>query len=150
MKTATSRLLFLLFFLAGIAGCNCKDTNASNDSNSPTLENSYWKLVELNGKPVAVVDNQKEPHIILRGGEPAALGGSGGCNRLMGSYTMDGNIITFNKIAMTMMACPNGMNTEHIFAATLEGKKHWFIEGNTLLLQDQQGKIIARFTVQYM
>jgi heat shock protein HslJ len=48
------------------------------------------------------------------------------------------------------MACAKGMETEHSFAITLEGKKNWLIKGNTLLLQDQQGKIVAQFTVQYM
>lgn len=149
MKTAIPRLLLSLFFLASIAGCNCS-ANADKNSNTPTLENSYWKLVELDGKPITAVDNQREPHIILRGGQPGVLGGSGGCNRLMGSYVLDGDSITFNKVAMTMMACAKGMETEHSFAITLEGKKNWLIKGNTLLLQDQQGKIVAQFTVQYM
>lgn len=150
MKTTMSRLLFVLFFLTILAGCHCKNATAANNTGGPTLENSYWKLVELNGKPVTVAENQREPHIILRGGKPPALGGSGGCNRLMGSYELDRDTITFDKIAMTMMACVQGMDTEQFFTATLEGKKHWLIGGNTLLLKNGQGKIVARFTVQYM
>jgi heat shock protein HslJ len=150
MKTAMSRLLFVLFFLTSLAGCNCKNATVANNTGGPTLENSYWKLVELNDKPVTVAENQREPHIILRGGKPPALGGSGGCNRLMGSYELDGSTITFGDIAMTMMACVQGMETEHLFTTALEGKKHWLIEGNTLLLKNEQGKIVARFTVQYM
>ena len=29
------------------------------------LENNYWKLIALHGAPVAVFDNQSEPHVIL-------------------------------------------------------------------------------------
>lgn len=78
MKTAIQRLLLSIFFFTCIAGCNCNAINDDKNSNTPTLENSYWKLVELDGKPVATIDNQREPHIILRGGQPGALSGSGG------------------------------------------------------------------------
>lgn len=147
MKTA-SHLSLALFLLAVIAGCTGKTTQTNSTTSS--LENSYWKLVELNGKTIVTPERQREAHIILRGGEPPALGGSGGCNRLMGSYTISGNTITFGNTAMTMMACPQGMETEYEFTEVLRGKKQWLITGDTLLLKNETGKTVAQFTVQYM
>jgi heat shock protein HslJ len=97
-----------------------------------------------------VAEHQREAHIILRGGNPPALGGSGGCNRLMGSYTLDGQYITFGNVAMTMMACPQGMDTEHAFTEALRGKKQWHASDDTLLLKDETGNTVARFVVVYL
>jgi heat shock protein HslJ len=146
MVAIIQRLLLAAFLLTATASC----ANSDEVVNTPPLENSYWKLVELNGKPVTVTDNQQEAHIILRGGEPAALSGSGGCNRLMGDYTLSGDTITFGRTAMTMMACPQGMDTEQAFTAAVEGKKHWRIDGNQLLLLDDAGKTVMRFEVVYL
>lgn len=146
MTRSIQRLLLTVFLFANLASC----TNCDEANNTPTLENSYWKLVELKGNPITPANNQQEAHIILRGGEPTALSGSGGCNRLMGSYTLSGDTITFGRTAMTMMACPQGMDTEQAFTAALEGKKRWHIEGNQLLLLDDTGKTVVRFEVVYL
>jgi heat shock protein HslJ len=146
MATALHRLLLGAFLLAIVASCAHK----SDVIASPTLQNIYWKLVELNGKPVTVADNQQEPHIVLRDSQPPALGGSGGCNRLRGTYALDGDAIIFDRIAMTMMACPQGMDTEQAFVAVLEGRKFWSIHNNELTLKDATGKTVARFSVQYL
>ena len=118
MATAFHRILLGAFLLAIVASC----ANKSDVIASPTLQNIYWKLVELNGKPVTVADNQQEPHIA----------------------------IIFDRIAMTMMACPQGMDTEQAFVAVLEGRKFWSIHNNELTLKDATGKTEARFSVQYL
>jgi heat shock protein HslJ len=146
MATAIQRFWFASFLFAALASC----ANGGDVTSAPALESSYWKLVELNGKPVTTPDNQHEAHIILRGGQPPALSGSGGCNRLMGSYTLAGDTITFGRAAMTMMACPEGMDTEQAFIAVLEGTKHWHIDGSQLLLLDDAGKTVVRFEVVYL
>ncbi len=94
MATAFQRILLGAFLLAIVASC----ANKSDVIASPTLQNIYWKLVELNGKPVTVADNQQEPHIVLRDSQPPALGGSGGCNRLRGTYALEGDAIIFDRI----------------------------------------------------
>ena len=116
-----------------------------------SLTNTYWKLVTLAGKSVVLTaDEQTEPHFILHDGAPARLSGSGGCNRLMGSYRIEAQQILFDKVAMTMMACAQGMDTEHAFTAWLEGAKEWRIEGQTLILKDAQRHTEARFVAVYL
>lgn len=38
--------------------------------------------------------------------EDGSVSGSDGCNRVIGSYTLDGDVISFGELAGTMMACP--------------------------------------------
>ena len=82
------------------------------------LENSYWKLTRLQDQPVLVAGQQREPYLILRP-QDHRVAGSGGCNRLVGSYQVEGGSLTFGQIAGTMMACPDGMATERTFLAAL-------------------------------
>lgn len=145
MPSVVRHLLTLCLLLLCTTTCAIHDTD-----NRATLENSYWKLVELDGDSVVVLDNQQEAHIILHSGNPATMSGSGGCNRLMGSYTLHKNIIDFGNIATTMMACAAGMDTERTLTHRLSGKKYWSIDKDVLTLADEHKKIVARFTVVYL
>jgi heat shock protein HslJ len=59
-----------------------------------------------------------KPHLILRPQEHQ-LGGSGGCNRMVGSYRVEDERLTLGPIASTMMAYPQGMATEQAFVEAL-------------------------------
>jgi len=113
-----------------------------------TLVNTHWRLVELDGEPVTVADNQQEPHIRLQQ-EDSRVTGSGGCNRLMGSYELDGTRLTFGPVASTMMACPEGMDQEHAFGVALDATTGYLITGETLQLWDEDGLVCARFEATY-
>jgi len=110
----------------------------------PRLENTYWKLTQLGNEPVIVGERQREPHLILQP-EGNRVAGSGGCNRLMGGYQLAGERISFSRMAMTRMACPDGMETERDFVAALEQVKTWKISGQHLELFNESGKLLARF-----
>lgn len=108
------------------------------------LTNTYWKLTELNGTPTKVLPKQLEPHLILQS-EGGRVAGSGGCNRIMGSYRMEGQSLTFGKMASTMMACPDGMEQERAFLQTLEQARSWQVQADRLELRDTSGAAVARF-----
>ncbi|HQR60553.1 MAG TPA: YbaY family lipoprotein [Methylophilaceae bacterium] len=114
-----------------------------------SLENTYWKLTRLGDVPVTVNEGQREPHLLLRR-EGRHVGGYGGCNRLMGRYELNGVEITFGNMAMTMMACPSGMDTEQAFHKALAHVKSWKITGEHLELLDAGGVSLARFEAIYM
>ena len=73
------------------------------------------------------------------------LAGSGGCNRIMGGYTLDGEKISFGKMEMTRMACPEEMQQEREFVDTLQRVRSWKITGQHLELFDEAGTQVARF-----
>jgi heat shock protein HslJ len=116
---------------------------------SPALVNTYWKLTELAGKPVSVTDNQREPYIVLRP-EPKQVNGSGGCNRLFGSYETSVTALKFGGVGSTKMACPSGMDTEAEFLPALGRVASWHISGQQLELSDSTGTLLARFAARAM
>jgi copper homeostasis protein (lipoprotein) len=108
------------------------------------LQNTYWKLTALNGKPVSVAEQQREPSLVLHS-DNLRVTGSGGCNRLMGGYEVSGNDVRFGQLAGTMMACPAGMDTEKEFLATLRQVSRWRIAGEHLEFYDASGNVLGRF-----
>lgn len=127
-----------------IAPGSCSDARSSAD-----LENTYWKLMRLGAQPVTVADSQREPHFVLQS-ETKRVSGSGGCNRMMGGYTLDGNKLSFSQMAGTMMACPDGMDVERAFHTALQTVTRWRIDGETLELFDAAGVSVASFESRYM
>ncbi len=114
-----------------------------------TLENTYWKLTRLSDQPVGVGQGQREPHLILRPGQKS-VGGSGGCNNLVGSYALAGEQLTFGRMAGTLMACPQGMEQERAFHEALSIVTRWRILGETLDLFNASGESVAQFESRYL
>jgi putative lipoprotein len=117
---------------------------ASGQTIDEPLENTYWKLTELGGAPVALAERQREPHFTLHRAD-RRVGGSGGCNGFAGEYELQGEGLTFGRMASTMMACPAGMETETEFLAALQQASRARIEGQQLTLLDAAGSVLARF-----
>jgi len=108
------------------------------------LEDTYWKLTRLGDTPVVVSDQQREPHLMLRS-EDGRVAGFTGCNRVTGSYEVTGHSIAFSQMAVTMMACVDGMEYEPAFKRALEDARTWKITGRQLEFYDESGVGIARF-----
>jgi len=113
------------------------------------LENTYWKLMSVGNTPVRVASQQREPNFILHP-ENNTVTGSGGCNRLTGTYSLRSDRITFNRVASTMMACVDGMDTEQAYLRALGSAYRWRINGQQLDLLDSAGNTLARFEAVYM
>jgi uncharacterized lipoprotein YbaY/heat shock protein HslJ len=120
-----------------------------NEQSTAVLENTYWKLVRLGATPVTVAEKQQEPYFVLQP-ETGRVIGSGGCNRMTGSYTLSGAKLTFRQMAGTMMACLEGMDVEREFHKALQQVASWRIEGETLELFDAGGVSIAQFESRYL
>ena len=113
------------------------------------LQNTYWKLVRLRDEPVLVVENQREPHIVLRA-DGQRVAGSGGCNSLLGGYRVEGSRIEFGKFAMTLMACPAGMEQEQAFIGALGEAVRWRVLGSHLELFDAAGARLVRLEAVHL
>ncbi len=113
------------------------------------LLNTYWKLTRVGDGPVIFGRQQREPHMVLHAQENR-LSGSGGCNRLVGGFEIDGREIAFAQMASTMMACPEEMNTEQAFSDALSRARTWRVIGSHLELYDEQGQMVARFEARHM
>jgi copper homeostasis protein (lipoprotein) len=117
----------------------------SAKSSDVSLENTEWELVELNGNKIDPSSNPRKAYFVLNS-EKRRVSGSGGCNRLAGNYELNGEHLKFDQMAGTMMACPQGMETEAEFLHALASVSVWKVEGKSLELLDNNGKSLARFT----
>ncbi len=120
-----------------------------------TLRETYWKLTELMGKPVAKTRN--EAHMILKANEDdksaltGRVNGSSGCNRMTGGYELkEPNRIHFTQMAGTMMACIDGMELEHEFLDVLGKVDSYVVTGTTLHLNRARMAPLAKFEAVYL
>lgn len=141
----------LICFVILLSAClftQCKSSTATGSSNA-TLENTYWKLAEMNGMPVITPADSRDVHFILTKTENQnQLKGFAGCNTLAGSYTVEGVKISFTTIT-TRMFCEGKMEVENYFTKTLSDATAYKINGNVLELY-QGETFLARFDAVYL
>ena len=146
----TTRIISVTF-LALVMACSRRPTSdagagsesPSMNANATQLQTTYWKLTALGTTPVNVADSPREPHIVLA--NDSKVSGSGGCNRMFGSYELSGDAIIFSGVASTKMACQDGMDIESAFLPSLQRVAKYRIIGQQLELLDGAGAVVAKF-----
>jgi uncharacterized lipoprotein YbaY/heat shock protein HslJ len=118
------------------------------DMADATLLNTYWKLVSVEGREVVTPEDQREAHMVLATDE-ARVRGNAGCNNFFGGYETEGDTLAFGALGSTMMACPEGMDTERAFLAALEATERYELKGETLALYAGD-QVVARFEAVYL
>ena len=108
------------------------------------LEGTAWQLVSLGGEAVTVGEGRPRPGLTLLA-EDGRAAGSDGCNRFMGSYTVEGEKLSFGQLASTMMACADGMDAAQRYTAALGATARYRTLGVHLELYDGAGTLLARF-----
>ena len=122
-----------------LAGC-CRIPSGQPDATA--LESTSWRLISLPGHtPAALAALEQGPTARFEAGR---ITGFGGCNRLMGSYTLQQNRVTIGGLAGTMMACPEpAMSIERALHAALTGPLSYAITGNRLSLTSDSGAVLV-------
>src|SRR5262245_36069262 len=109
---------------------------------SRPLEGTHWKAVELPGTPTPTQDPHREAHLQFHAGR---VSGSDGCNRLTGSYQLNGDRVTFGQMAGTQMACLNPSGTEGPLRDALTNASRLTVARDRLELFDVAGTRLAAF-----
>ena len=115
-----------------------------------TLRDTYWKLVELGGQPVAMQPGQEREVRITLASEDQRLMGFSGCNALGGAYALNGNALKFDQLASAMRLCAPALNTlERQVLDALIATTGQRIDGQrlSLLVGD---RVLARFEAVYL
>jgi heat shock protein HslJ len=116
-----------------------------------SLTNTYWKILKIADAAVHVVEDRREPHMILRTGESPDFTATVGCNKIRGGYETQGAKLSFDKIARTMMACPPPLDAwESALAQALAEVAAWQVNANTLELFDTQGTVVLMAEAVYL
>ena len=138
MRRPPAAELFLLGLLVVLAGCA-----AAGAAGAPgaSLTDTYWALVEVDGRSFPEYRGTREPHIVLRG-EGERVTGFAGCNSMTGAYQASGERVRVGPLALTRMACLGAEATtmESAFVRALDETASYRIEGRTLELRDAAGK----------
>jgi uncharacterized lipoprotein YbaY/heat shock protein HslJ len=116
-----------------------------NPSEHAGLFNTYWKLIELDGRQVQrnTTPTPNETHLLLNEQE-RRVNGYSGCNRFFGSFERAEEKLVFSGLGATMMACPTGMETEQAFLLALGETNRAVVVGQFLeLFKDKHS--LARF-----
>lgn len=139
-----------------LALLTCVLLAASARADGTTLEDTRWRLVSLFGAQVepGKEDRTLEAHVdayLVLDAQEGRYAVTAGCNRLMGSYTIDGQALTFGLAMMTLMACPEPlMKRDQTLSAMLSVVRGWRIAGQNLELLDVDGAPVAAFEAVYL
>jgi heat shock protein HslJ len=159
MKTTifTLSLMLLTGFAAcktgkqAIAGTQPGAVNVMSDTIDIDLCNKYWKLVELNGKPVKYEGIPSEAHISFK--TDGMVTGSFSCNTFSGAYSVKkgaANRIRLTGLVSTQKMCIN-MSIEDELRRVLNMTDSYNLnDGKELILNRARMAPLARFEAVYM
>jgi copper homeostasis protein (lipoprotein) len=107
------------------------------------LRGTSWRLgsLTLQGRQERPPAGGRAVELLFEKDSSDRVSGSGGCNRLMGGFTLDGKTLRFSPLASTKMACAEPvMAFEMNVVRALEQVRGWRIEGGELFLLDAGGR----------
>ena len=113
-----------------------------------TLEGTTWQLIAyLDGAGNLTLPYREAPATLTMVDGQAT--GNTGCNNYFGSYTLDGDSLTFGPMGATMMACPEPQSAqEQAYLAGLANVASYVVVGNQLHFLNADGEIIMAFEPQ--
>jgi len=106
------------------------------------LAETQWRLYVLNGEaiPETIIVNLT---LSPEGENPeGTVFGSAGCNRYTGIYSLDGDRLTINVLAVTARMCDASMETEDAFLAALQDELTFEIQNNRLILTSENNALL--------
>lgn len=114
----------------------------SNPAGTRPLTGTYWKAIELGGKPTPTQEPTREAHLQFH---PIGFVGSDGCTLIGGTYQLEGDLIEFGPLPESQMACLNGGEIARTFREALKSATRLTVLGDRLELFDKTGKRVAVF-----
>lgn len=93
-----------------------------------------WSLTELAGQPAPTGAGGRRATLVFDL-DSSRVSGFAGCNRYTGGYTVEGeNRLRFTPLAMTKMACTEGMDLERQLGDALTRTDHFQLTDSMLYL----------------
>lgn len=128
-----------------VSGCSLACATLAHSGTSE-LANRDWRLLSIRGKRIVPGMGMREAYIRISG-DSLRMSGWGGCNRISGTATADGDHLSFGPILATRMACADAQQNrqESDFLAALRETSLYQILGDTLVLSRDQDEL-ARLT----
>lgn len=139
------RLLIAAAALALLtAGCASDSQDTATDSETQSLVGTSWVLTEVSGTEGLAPAFDASASINFAAG--GALSGSTGCNRFTGEWSQDGESLSLDPGATTMMACPDPLGAQETAVITaLSDTASFTATDEELTLLDDNGEPIATY-----
>jgi heat shock protein HslJ len=116
-----------LSLLLVLSANKCNDTAGEATS----LKDKKWIIKTLGGEALGLLPGMEQPWLQLKGDQ---VEGFGGCNALMGSYTMEGSALNFLGIGSTKKFCEGIQPTETAIMEMLTKVESFKMDKNGLKL----------------
>ena len=138
------RLVRAACAVVAVGACQAPRTASSEAAFRSAVAGVDWQLIELNAKTAPAGAGGRR--VTLRfDADSARVAGFAGCNSFGGSYTVAGDSLRFGPLAMTRMACTEGMQLESSLTAALTATRRYELTSTQLKLFGPAGAV-ARFS----
>jgi len=125
---------------------NTDDTGVQPSTPAPSLANSNWKVIEVEGVPVP-----DSAQASLAFDDAGQVSGETPCNRYSATVMLSGNSMTFSPMTSERISCPDttGLQNERDFLVDMQGVKTYEMDGDGhLRLIDANGQTVIRLQRQ--
>jgi putative lipoprotein len=140
-RPTAAPLAAITLLAAGLlAGCG------SGISLDEPIEGPVWRLEQLGGEAVAPSGDPQRDAQVQFDRRNGRVTGSGGCNRVTGTFERNGSALKLNQLAATRMACadPARSANEAQFFAALQSTTSYRLQGpSRMSLLDSGGRTLA-------
>jgi heat shock protein HslJ len=116
---------------------------------APPLVGTEWVAIGINNGRGGVVSALEGARVTANFDDEGRVAGSGGCNRFMATFEVDGDTIRIGPVAGTRMMCvePEGVSEQEAsYVAALERASTWTIREGRLQLRDADGALQVDFS----
>lgn len=124
------KIIPLLALGAMFSAHKCNEGTAA----SASITGTKWALRSMNGTAIDLPEGAQTPWLQMTGENNDQVQGFGGCNQLMGSFTMDGEKIGFPGLGSTKMFCEKTSGLEKSFMEALRATDSYRMDGDQLVL----------------
>lgn len=107
------------------------------------LAQTWWRLSAIEGTPLPGPASGVPPHLVLQP-DARRASGSGGCNRFVADYRLQGAALQFGRLTTGIALCLPGSALENRFFAALAAVQGFRQQERQLLLLDAKGQTLLR------
>lgn len=128
-------------------GCSSMPSSAQQQQNLNILQNKNWVLTHIGATEYKTDASAHNVPSIQFNEAEKRVSGADGCNRIMGSYAIQGEQITLSQMAGTMMMCTNTMELANKYNEALGKVAGYQVYDQTLRLLDRHGNPVLKYKI---
>lgn len=119
---------FVILIITSLLLEGCCSSCRFRRTHSLALESTTWRLCRIAGENIQPFE---ESFVIVM--ENGNIHGTALCNKIIGTYTLEGSAILFSNVASTKMLCPNDDGLEARFLEKLSQVTHYDVDYRNLM-----------------